>query len=247
MKNYMVILGRFFFRYRNVFFPALMIAFFVLFRPELFGGTQAMDIWLDAIGLLFGLLGQAFRIAVIGFAYIRRGGVNKRVYAENLVTQGFFGVCRNPLYVGNLISIFGFTLIYNNPWVYGIAIPFFLLSYNAIVRAEEDFLDRKFGMEYEAYCQRVPRWWPKWSLLPDALKGLSFNWRKVVLKEYSTTYTGLTATLWLLAYDSFIGRTVEQALPYWKDLAMIWALLTMAMLAINYLKKNHLLVDPMKK
>jgi len=30
-----------------------------------------------------------FRIAVIGFAYIRRGGVNKQVYAENLVTQGF--------------------------------------------------------------------------------------------------------------------------------------------------------------
>jgi len=117
-----------------------MIAFFVLFRPQLFGGSQAMDIWLDAIGLALGLLGQVFRIAVIGFAYIRRGGVNKQVYAENLVTQGFFGVCRNPLYVGNLISIFGFTLIYNNPWVYAIAVPFFLLAYNAIVRAEEDFL-----------------------------------------------------------------------------------------------------------
>jgi hypothetical protein len=57
----------------------------------------------------------------------------------------------------------------------------------------------------------------------------------------------LTATLGLLAYDSFIGRTVQQALPYWKELCMICALLTVAMITISYLKKHHVLVDPFKK
>ena len=97
--------GDFFFRHRNTLFPLVLAALCVVFPPRLAGGSLEFDRWLDLAGLAVVLAGQALRAAVIGFAYIKRGGRNKRVHAASLVTTGLFGVCRNPLYLGNLLIV----------------------------------------------------------------------------------------------------------------------------------------------
>src|SRR5678815_5444661 len=58
-------------------------------------------------GLLIALSGQVLRAVTIGLEYIIRGGRNRQVYAEKLVTGGMFAHCRNPLYVGNFLVLVG--------------------------------------------------------------------------------------------------------------------------------------------
>ena len=139
---------------------------------------------------------MGLRAAVIGLAYIKRGGVNKKIYAETLVTNGLFAHCRNPLYLGNLLILTGLFVIFNNPWVYLAGGGFFVFSYAAIVHAEEYFLLHKFGNEYQEYCARVNRWTFRISGLRATLQSMEFNWVRVVYKDYTTMFTWIvTATL----------------------------------------------------
>jgi protein-S-isoprenylcysteine O-methyltransferase Ste14 len=94
-------------------------------------------------------------VAVVGYAYIIRGGKNRQVYAEDLVTGGFFNHSRNPLYVGNLLILLGPAAHMERTAAYLVGVPFFLIGYSAIVAAEEAFLRRKFGAQYDAYAARV--------------------------------------------------------------------------------------------
>ena len=102
-----------------------MLALVVTTRPRWPGRSQRLDDALDLLGLVVALLGQILRAAVIGYAYIVRGGKNKRVYASDLVTGGFFAHGRNPLYVGNLLVVLGLLIIWDNPFAFGEGFHFF--------------------------------------------------------------------------------------------------------------------------
>jgi len=93
----MIKIGNFFFQYRNWVFIPLYLALFIPSAEVL---TTPYHAWVLVIGLTITISGQAIRGATIGLAYIKRGGLNKKVYAANLVTEGIFNHCRNPLYVG---------------------------------------------------------------------------------------------------------------------------------------------------
>lgn len=144
------------------------------------------------------------RAAVVGYAYIIRGGKNKQVYAEELVTGGFFNHSRNPLYVGNLLILLGLLIIWHSPIAYLIGIPFFLLGYVAIVAAEETFLRGKFGARYDAYTARVPRWRVRLGGFRESMEGMEFNWRRVVLKEYGSAAYWIAGAFVLMLADSLI-------------------------------------------
>ena len=197
--------GNFLFRARDVVFPAVLVALLVAFRPEYPFGSPLWDRWLDRAGVLVAATGQALRAAVVGFAYIIRGGKNRRVYAEGLVTEGFFAHARNPLYVGNILILVGLFLIWNSRWMYLIGLPFFLIGYVAIVAAEENFLRDKFGDAYDRYAAEVNRWIPDFRGLFASLSGMRYNWRRVILKEYGSAAYWIAGAIILMALD---GRRV---------------------------------------
>ena len=198
--------GVFLFRTRDAVFPTVIFALLFAFRPEYPFGSRAFDGWVDALGIGVALAGQALRATVIGYAYIIRGGRNRRVYADLLVMEGFFAHARNPLYVGNMLILAGLFLIWNSRWVYLIGVPFFALGYSAIVAAEEAFLRDKFGDEYERYCARVNRWIPDFRGITRTLASMDFNWRRVILKEYGSSAYWMAGAVVLVALD---GRDVK--------------------------------------
>jgi protein-S-isoprenylcysteine O-methyltransferase Ste14 len=201
--NLVYLWGSFLFKYRNTVFPVFLAILFVVFPPVLYGGSLQSDLRLDLVGVALCIAGQVIRGAVIGFAYIKRGGLNKQVYADTLVTKGIFGVTRNPLYVGNLLAAAGILVVHNNPMVYLIGGVFTLASYQAIVLTEERFLRNKFGEEFEQYCREVPRWRPRLSRLRGATDGMTFQWGKVVMKDYSTCCTWVVITTLLFMYEGY--------------------------------------------
>lgn len=194
--------GNFLFRTRDAVFTVVLFLVFLLTKPAWPGGVERWDDLLDLLGVLIALTGQAIRVAVIGTVYIIRGGKDRKVYAEELVTGGFFAHCRNPLYVGNILVLLGLLTIWNSPVAWAVGVPFFLVGYVAIVAAEENFLRGEFGTAFDDYCARVPRWVPRLGGLPASLEGMGFRFQRVVIKEYGSTAAWMLAACALLLGDS---------------------------------------------
>lgn len=210
----MIRYGQFLFRYRNVLFPVVLLLLLLAFRPLPLSGNPALDNWLNLAGILVVVLGQIVRSAVIGLAYIKRGGVNKTIYANSLVTGGIFAHCRNPLYLGNLLILAGFFIIHNNPFVYLLGCIFFLVSYSAIVRAEENYLQDKFGNEYKIYCDKVNRWLPDLSGFTATLASMKFNWSRVIAKDYTTMLTWFITIMFILAEEHLYQYGLSGSYPF---------------------------------
>ena len=188
MGSKLVQLGNFSFKYRGYMLP---VAVLLLFIPSArFTADPAVA---GLIGFAVAVVGQACRICTIGLAYIIRGGKDHKVYAEDLVTAGLYSHVRNPMYVGNFFLIMGLALA-SNSWVFTVVgVPLALGMHRAIVAAEENFLRNKFGAQFDAYCARVPRWVPRLSGLLTTASSMSFEWRRVVAKEYAATFDWFSA------------------------------------------------------
>ena len=75
-----------------------------------------------------------------------------------LVTGGPYRFTRNPIYLGFFLIYLGFTLLAGTLWGL-IASPFLLLTItNAVIHAEEIYLDGKFGEQYREYRSHVRPW-----------------------------------------------------------------------------------------
>lgn len=176
--------GNFWFRYRGALLPISVVLLLVP-SPVV---CPAGPVGVGLAGLGVALAGQAIRCATIGLVYIIRGGRDHKVHAETLVTQGIYNHVRNPMYLGNFLLIAGFALA-SNRWVFllaGSAIAIYV--HVAIVAAEEHFLRGRFGAEYDAYCARTPRFFPRLAGLGGTLRGYTFDLRRVIAQEYQKPF-----------------------------------------------------------
>ncbi len=205
MSSFLLSSGSFFFKWRNVVFPVVLLALLAASPPRPSFGSWEADRWVDAAGIAVALLGQAIRVLVIGLEYIRRGGKEGKVYADELVVGGIFAHSRNPLYLGNLLVLAGIFLAANAPAATWIGAPFFAFVYAAIIRAEEDYLAREFGVRFEAYRRAVPRLVPRDARFLATARAMEFDWRRVLRKEYGSTFASATILLGLLAWESWIA------------------------------------------
>ncbi|MFO0336005.1 MAG: methyltransferase family protein [Pseudomonadota bacterium] len=192
--------GRQCFRWRGLLMPVALVLVLI---P---GPKLLAEPWVAAlIGFPIAVLGELVRVATIGLDYIIRGGKGRQVYAERLVTRGFYNHTRNPMYFGNLLLLVGFAIGANSWLLLAIGVPLAVLVHVGIIAAEEDFLRTRFGADYEDFCRRVPRLIPNLSGLGATLNGMEFNWRRVVIKEF---YAPLG---WLS------GLAIIVALNEWRD------------------------------
>jgi protein-S-isoprenylcysteine O-methyltransferase Ste14 len=233
----MAALGRFLFRYRNAIFPFACLL--VLLPGRALFQDPVTAAW---VGALCALLGQLVRAGTIGLRYIVRGGRGGRVYADDLVTEGIYSHCRNPMYIGNILIALGVALASNSLTTLLVALPLVVLAYSAIIAAEEQFLREKFGAAFEAYCRDVPRWLPRIRGLGDTLSRSQFHWRRLLVKEYGTPFGWIgvvvLATLYNLARDGWAEaelRTASTLLQILSAAAALW-------LIVWLLKKTHLVV-----
>lgn len=235
-RGFLIRAGQFFFKVRDAVFPVVFFGLAFASRP--IPMPQEWDKALDVLGIGVALAGQVLRALVIGFAYVRRGGKNKRIYADSLQQEGFFAHCRNPLYVGNFLALVGFCLIYNSTLCYALGIPFFAFAYAAIIAAEEQYLGQRFGAEYEDYCRRVPRLFPSFRGLGQTLEGMEFDWRRLVRKEYGSTYAGASVIILLLVWERYLWLGYPAVRDTLRLGLTVWVPLTLAYLTTLILKKR---------
>jgi len=115
--------------------------------------------WLRWLGLVVAVAG--YLISVVA---VRTLGKNYSVFVtireqHQLVQNGIYGVVRNPIYLGTLLSWPGACLVFRS-WLVLPVFVFFLVF--AVLRGaqEERVLREQFNGDFEAYCRRT------WRILP---------------------------------------------------------------------------------
>ncbi|MDO5668642.1 MAG: isoprenylcysteine carboxylmethyltransferase family protein [Corynebacterium sp.] len=74
-----------------------------------------------------------------------------------LVTDGVLGYTRNPMYLALAGALTAHAVARGSWWAL-VPVAGFVWAAGPQIAAEEAALRRRFGVEYEAYARRVPRW-----------------------------------------------------------------------------------------
>jgi protein-S-isoprenylcysteine O-methyltransferase Ste14 len=152
---------------RAATYSALFIGLFLVFLPDrILSSTgivqpAAIGAW-QVAGMLLGASGAILAITcVFTFVFAGRGTPAPFDPPRRLVVQGPYRLARNPMYLGAGFALSGAALFYQSMRLLGYAGVFVLAAHLLVVLYEEPTLRRMFGEDYDAYCRRVGRWWPK--------------------------------------------------------------------------------------
>ena len=113
--------------------------------------------WIRATGVAFLLISLAWIIlAQSQMQQSWRIGIDT-AHKTELVQRGVFGISRNPIFLGVMMTLLGLLLVAPNAVTLTI-LAVGLVLINIQVRLEEEHLKRMIGDEYLHYSQRVRRW-----------------------------------------------------------------------------------------
>ena len=120
-----------------------------------------------AVAIILMLAGLS--LSVWSIVYMRRKGDGNPMDAfghelaprtRHLMTDGPYRLSRNPMLSGSFLYLIGFCL-----WLWAWQALLVFILYVAVmllqVRSEERRLQRDFGSEYDDYCRRTGRFFPK--------------------------------------------------------------------------------------
>lgn len=141
----------------------VVVAPFLPLSQSAFPPGTAFQEMLELLGILMiflGIIGRLWSTLYIG----GRKGVE-------LVTGGPYSVTRNPLYFFSTLAVAGMGAqtgsIVATLGVAAVAV----VALHVVIRREERFLNQTLGSGYQAYCARVPRFWPRPSLYEQGIVG----------------------------------------------------------------------------
>lgn len=110
--------------------------------------------------LLFASVGIVMELVSIAYFSRAKTTVNplKPERSNQLVITGLYRVTRNPMYVGMLLLLSGYTIWKGNP--FGISALWVFTAYitHFQIKPEEEALLQHFGDAYRDYKKRVRRW-----------------------------------------------------------------------------------------
>ena len=132
-------------------------------RPNL----GEIPVWRIVIAVVIAVVGIA--LSVWSIVYMRHKGDGNPMDAfghevaprtRHLMTDGPYRLSRNPMLTGSFVYYAGVCFCL---WTWQALLVFaaFIAIMLLQVRSEEKRLLRDFGTEYEEYCHRTGRFWPK--------------------------------------------------------------------------------------
>jgi protein-S-isoprenylcysteine O-methyltransferase Ste14 len=138
-----------------IFLPARVLASSGIRGPAGFGVLQIGGLVLGAVGATLAVW------CVVTFAIVGHGTPAPFDPPRRLVIRGPYRVVRNPMYWGAGLALTAAALYYQSAGLLAYTIGFLLAAHLLVIWYEEPTLRRTFGADYDAYRQRVSRWWPR--------------------------------------------------------------------------------------
>jgi protein-S-isoprenylcysteine O-methyltransferase Ste14 len=137
-----------------IYLPSRVLASAGIVRPQQIAAPQIA-------GMLLGAIGAALALSCIfTFATIGKGTPAPFDPPRKLVIRGPYRYVRNPMYIGAALALAGAALFYKSAPLLTYAAGFLVVCHLFVITYEEPTLRRTFGADYQAYCNRVRRWWP---------------------------------------------------------------------------------------
>jgi len=171
--------------------------------------------------LAISISGQIIRVLTVGFAPGNTSGRNTASgqIADELNVTGIYSIVRHPLYIGNYFMWLGPALFVRSAWFIAVFTLAYWLYYERIMFAEEQFLRRKFGDEYDRWAEKVNAVIPSFrNYIPPKL---SFSFRTVLRREYNSFVNIFVIFLLLdIARNYFISDKLTIT-PMWGWLFLI--------------------------
>ncbi len=138
-----------------IYLPASILTSAGITRPPVTGAVQIAGMIMVAVGVAIALW------CVLTFAIVGKGTPAPFDPPRRLVVSGPYRFVRNPMYIGAGLALLGVAVFYGSASLYGFVGLFLLIVFLFIVAYEEPTLRRTFGADYEAYLDRVGRFWPR--------------------------------------------------------------------------------------
>jgi protein-S-isoprenylcysteine O-methyltransferase Ste14 len=149
-------------RNRWVLLPFLVLGFVLAWLPAYTDRHDLGTIDGDAVrylGLALFVAGNVLRVGAVFVLGRQFSGLVAIQEGHELVTGGLYRVIRHPSYLGLLLGLFGWALVFRS--MIGVLVALLLLPpLVARMNAEEALLESEFGARYSAYRRRT------WRLLP---------------------------------------------------------------------------------
>jgi|JI6StandDraft_1071083.scaffolds.fasta_scaffold11669_3 protein-S-isoprenylcysteine O-methyltransferase Ste14 len=223
LKRQLTEQGNFLFRWRS-YLPVAMIVPLLVANLQMswpFGSHPLHAQW-ELVCLFVSLLGLLVRILVIGHTPAGTSGRNTESQVATILnTSGIYSVVRHPLYLGNFLIGLGpmlLPLIWWLPFIYALS---FALYYERIMIAEEEFLKRKFGPQFDGWAVRTP------AFIPNPLRwtrpSLPFSWKNTFKREYTAVAQIALSFFVLEVFEHYVidGRLMID--PLWASIAVFGA------------------------
>ena len=138
-----------------VFLPARVLEWSGVTPPPERGFVQVA-------GVIVGLLGAALAVwCILTFSLVGRGTPAPFDPPRRLVVGGPYRRIRNPMYLGAALALAGAALYCKSLALLAYLVVFLFATNLMVLMYEEPTLQRLFGTDYEEYCTRVGRWWPR--------------------------------------------------------------------------------------
>jgi len=133
-----------------------MVAFVVPVAWLRYSGRTQLAQPVGLLALALGLVGLLW--CVRDFYVSGQGTLAPWSPPRKLVIVGLYRYSRNPMYVSVVLVLLGWAVSFGSPALYLYALLVATAFHLRVVRAEEPWLSRTHGSEWERYAGRVPRW-----------------------------------------------------------------------------------------
>ncbi len=230
--------GRRLFRWRS-YWPLFVLAIVLIDMGHTiyFDHDYTQNLSWETFCLVVCLSGLILRVLVTGYVPEGTSGRNTlEQKAESLNTTGFYSLVRHPLYLGNFLIWLGISLFMNHLLLSLLCMILFWFHYERIILAEEEFLRRKFGREFEVWASCTPCFIPnleKWT--PSTLQ---FSPKKAMKDEYSGLFAIVLTFVFLETFRNWMMLGIFRLDWPWEIFFLVGLF---AYLTLRAMKKRGLL------
>lgn len=117
------------------------------------------DVILHSVGIIPLAIGTVLLLWCVRDCYIAgRGTLAPWTPPKRLVAVGLYRFSRNPMYIAVVTILIGWAVIFQTVALVIYTVAVTIAFHLRVVYAEEPFLARTHGKEWEEYRSRVPRW-----------------------------------------------------------------------------------------
>lgn len=137
--------------YGQFVFTAISIILTYIFDTK-FQTNNVLNILFKIVGILLIALGLYLDLSAK-----LKSNLFKCVEDNKLITDGVYGIVRNPVYSGALLACTGVILIANNLILLIVPVICWLYMTIFLIKTEEKWLKELYRQEYISYCKKVNR------------------------------------------------------------------------------------------